>query len=131
MLSVMLFEFLFEHGRHQPAETAIIDDKGRYSYAQLAGMSAALAMYLSGQTEKARVGLLLPASAGFVVSFYGTLLAGKVVVPINFLLGDKEIAHILQDSEIDTVVSAPPLIGRLKDAPVKAIDLLELQQKAS
>ena len=60
------------------------------------------------------VGLLLPPSAGFVASFYGTLLAGKGVVPINFLLGDREIAHIIKDSGVDTVVSIPQLAGRLE-----------------
>ena len=91
----MLFEPLFQHARQQPQQTAIVDDRGRYAYAQLAATSAALGAYLSTHTQQPRVGVLLPASAGFVASFYATLLAGKAVVPINFLLGDKEIAHII------------------------------------
>ena len=90
-------------------------------------------MYLSSQTQQPRVGLLLPTSAGFAASFYGTLLAGKTVVPINFLLGEREIAHIIQDSGIDTVVTVAPLAGRLKDLPaggsLKVIDLAELMQQ--
>jgi long-chain acyl-CoA synthetase len=78
------------------------------------------------------VGILLPPSAGFVASFYGTLLAGKSVVPINYLLGDREIAHVIQDSGIDTVVTInnPLLGGRLKDLPLKVIDLQELAKAA-
>ena len=91
-------------------------------------MAAGLGMYLSAQTRKPRVGLLLPAGAGFVASFYGTLLAGKSVVPINFLLGDREIAHIIADSGIDTVVTIPQLAGRLKDVPLNVIDLTQLPQ---
>lgn len=123
----MLFEPLFRHAAGQPQQTAIIDDRGRYSYAQLAATSAALSAYLSTQTQQPRVGLLLPASAGFVASFYATLLAGKAAVPINFLLGDKEIAHIIKDSGIDAIITAPPLSARLKDLPIKVIDLAELQ----
>lgn len=122
----MLFEPLFAHADRQPQETAVIDDSGRYTYQQLAAMSAGLGMYLSAQTRQPRVGLLLPASAGFVASFYGTLLAGKTVVPINFLLGDREIAHIIKDSGIDTVVSIPQLAGRLKDTPLNVVDLTQL-----
>ena len=122
----MLFEPLFAHADHQPQQTAVIDDTGRYSYQQLAAMSAGLGMYLSMQTGRPRVGILLPASAGFVASFYGTLLAGKTAVPLNFLLGDREIAHIVADSEIDTVVTIPQLAGRLKDTPLNIIDLTQL-----
>jgi long-chain acyl-CoA synthetase len=122
----MIFEPLFAHADRQPQETAVIDDSGRSTYQQVAAMAAGLGMYLSAQTRQPRVGLLLPASAGFVASFYGTLLAGKTVVPINFLLGDREIGHIIRDSGIDTVVSIPQLAGRLKDTPLNVVDLTQL-----
>ena len=65
----MLFEPLFAHAARRPEATAVIDDLGRYSYSQLATMAAGLGMYLSFQTEKPHVGLLLPAGVGFVASF--------------------------------------------------------------
>lgn len=104
----------------------MIDDTGRYTYQQLAAMAAGLGMYLSAQTKQKHVGLLLPAGVGYVASFYGTLLAGKSIVPINFLLSDREIAHIIQDSGIDTVVTIPFLAGRLKDTPLRIVDLTQL-----
>src|SRR3954471_14599857 len=122
----MIFEPLFAHAASQPQTIAITDDRGEYTYQQVAAMAAGLGMYLSFQTDKPRVGLLLPAGVGFVASFYGTLLAGKAVVPINFLLGDREIAHIIADSGIDTVVTIPQLAGRLKDTPMKIVDLAAL-----
>src|SRR5438552_768459 len=122
----MLFEPLFAHARNQPQEIAVIDDRGQYTYQQLAAMAAGLGIYLSIQTQKPNVGLLLPASAGFVASFYGTLLAGKSVVPINYLLGDREISHIIADSGIDTIVTIPQLAARLKDTPLKVVDLTAL-----
>src|SRR5215212_23557 len=124
----MLFEPLFRHAQTQPQAIAVIDDRGQYTYQQLAAMSAGLGMYLSLQTKKPNVGLLLPASAGFVASFYGTLLAGKSVVLINYLLGEREIAHVIADSGIDTVVTIPQLAPRLKDARLNIIDLTALPQ---
>jgi len=122
----MLFGPLFAHADKTPDHLAIIDDHGRYTYAQLAAMAAGLGLYLSAQTTQPRIGLLLPSGAGFVASFYGTLLAGKTAVPINFLLGDREVAHIVHDSGVDCVVSIPQLAGRLKDLPLKIIDLMQL-----
>jgi long-chain acyl-CoA synthetase len=122
----MLCEPLFAHAAQRPQDVAVVDDRGPTTYQQLAAMATGLGMYLSAQTTQPRVGLLLPSSAGFVGSFYGTLLAGKSAVPINFLLGDREIAHIITDSGIDTVVTIPQLAGRLKDLPLKVIDLTQL-----
>jgi long-chain acyl-CoA synthetase len=122
----MLFESLFKHADQQPHQVAVIDDTGTYTWQQYAAAAAGLGLYLSFQTDRPRVGLLLPASGGFAASFYGTLLAGKTVVPINFLLGDKEVRHIIADSGIDTVVSVPPLTDRLKDTPLKIVDLSQL-----
>jgi long-chain acyl-CoA synthetase len=128
IVTTMLFEPLFAHARNSPQQLAIIDDHGRYTFQQVAAMASGLGMYLSLQTEQPRVGLLLPSGVGFVASFYGTLLAGKSVVPINFLLGEREIAHILADSGIDTIVTIPQLAGRLKDTPLKIVDLTQLPQ---
>lgn len=122
----MLFEPLFAHAASQPGTIAIQDDRGAYTYQQLAAMASGLGIYLSAQTGKPNVGLLLPAGAGFVASFYGTLLAGKSVVPLNFLLGDQEIAHMIQDSGIDTIVTIPQLAVRVKDLALKVVDLTQL-----
>lgn len=122
----MLFEPLFAHAAQRPQDVAVVDDRGQTTYQQLAAMAAGLGMYLSAQTKQPRVGLLLPSSAGFAASFYGTVLAGKSAVPINFLLGDREIAHIIADSGVDTVVTIPQLAPRLKDLPLNVVDLTQL-----
>ena len=122
----MLFEHLFAHARATPDEIAITDNTGQYTYGRLAAMTAGLSMVIGRTAAASHVGLLLPAGTGFVASFYGTLLAGKSVVPINFLLSEGEVAHVIADSGIDTVVTIPQLAGRLKDTPLKIIDLTQL-----
>jgi len=124
----MLFEPLFSHARQRPQDVAVTDDTGTHTYQQLAAAASGLGMYLASQTKRPHVGLLLPPSAGYAASFYGTLLAGKTVVPLNYLLGEPEIAHVIQDSGIDTVVTIPQLAGRLRELPLKIIDLTQLPQ---
>jgi long-chain acyl-CoA synthetase len=125
----MLLEPIFQHAAAGPDDIAFIDDTGSYTRAQFAGMTVGLGRFLATQTARDKIGLLLPAGVGFAASFYGTLLAGKAVVPVNFLLGDREIAHVIADSGIDTVVTIPQLAGKMKDSALKVIDLVELFTK--
>jgi long-chain acyl-CoA synthetase len=124
----MLIEPLFAHASQRPAELAIIDDRGQYTYQHLAAMAAGMGMYIGSQTTAPSVGLLIPPSAGFVASFYGSMLAGKSAVLINYLLGDKEIAHVIKDSGIDTVVTIPQLAPRVANSGLKVLDLAQLPQ---
>src|SRR5947208_5590972 len=105
----MLFESLFTHAEKHPDALAIVDERGQHSFGKLAASAGALSMFLAMQTERKNVGLLLPSGAAFTVSFYATLVAGKSAVLINYLLGDREIAHVLADSGIDTVLTIPQL----------------------
>jgi long-chain acyl-CoA synthetase len=125
----MLIEPLLAHAAKTPNEIALLDEQGPRTYEQLAASAAGMAIHLAGATNRPRVGLMLPAGAGFVASFYGTLLAGKSVVPINFLLGDAEVAHVIKDSGIDTIVTIPQLAGKIKQTDLKIIDLVELARK--
>jgi long-chain acyl-CoA synthetase len=122
----MLVEPLLAHAAKTPHEIAVRDDGGSHTYQQLADWAAGLAKYLNAQTRQPNVGLLLPAGGGFVASFYGILLAGKCVVPINFLLGEREITHVLADSGLDTVVTIGPLAGKLDGARIKIVDPTQL-----
>jgi long-chain acyl-CoA synthetase len=124
----MLFEPLFVHAQQQPQQPAVIDEQGPHSYQELAAWATALATHFADQTKRAHIGLLLPPGAGSVASFFAAMLAGKTVVPINYLLGEREIAHIVADSDIDTIVTVPFFIGRLSGLPLNLIDLTKVSQ---
>src|SRR5436305_13072434 len=87
----MLIEPLFAHASQRPTELAVIDDKGQYTYQQLAAMAGPLGMYIGSQPTAASVGLVIAHSAGCVASFYGTLLVVRCVVWIYYVLRGKEI----------------------------------------
>src|SRR3712207_5248509 len=52
-----------------------------------------------------RVGLVLPNVVSFPVVFYGALMAGAAVVPMNPLLKAREVEYYLRDSGARLVVA--------------------------
>ncbi|HEX8325202.1 MAG TPA: AMP-binding protein, partial [Tepidisphaeraceae bacterium] len=122
----MLLDALLRNAQADPGRVAIVDDSGSYPTRTLAGMAFGIGALLKQKTQRDTVGLLLPAGAAFVAGFYGTLMSGKIAVPINFLLGPKEVGHILKDSGIDTVLTIPFLAGRLEGSGVNVIDMAQL-----
>jgi long-chain acyl-CoA synthetase len=74
-----------------------------------------------------RVGLHLPNCPAYVIGFFGALKAGAVVVNLNPLYAERELALLLQDSECKVVISldvpflAQKLAGALAASPVRRV----------
>jgi long-chain acyl-CoA synthetase len=83
-----------------PQRTAIKLDDVELTFAQLDGASAHVAGLLAkhGFQPGDRVGVMLPNVPYFPVVYYGILRAGGVVVPMNVLLKEREVAYYLGDS---------------------------------
>jgi long-chain acyl-CoA synthetase len=95
-----LASLLTDSAARQPERTAIKLDDVELTYAQLDGASAHVAGLLEqhGFQRGDRVGVMLPNVPYFPVVYYGILRAGGVVVPMNVLLKEREVAFYLGDS---------------------------------
>jgi long-chain acyl-CoA synthetase len=82
-------------------------DADALTYAELDDASARMASLLSrrGLRPGDRVGIVLPNVPYFAVAYYGVLRAGGVVVPMNVLLKQREVAFHLGDSEAGLVIA--------------------------
>ncbi len=91
-------------GNHGDRPALRLDDHTQ-SYAELSDAAARVASLLKerGVQPGDRVGLVLPNVPAFPILFYGALHAGAVVVPMNPLLSDREVAYYLTDSGAKTV----------------------------
>ena len=90
-----------EHGERP----AVRLDEHALSYGDLHAGAAAVAGMLRGRGLEPgdRVGLVLPNLPAFPVVFYGALLAGATVVPMNPLLKAREVQYYLEDSGMSLV----------------------------
>src|SRR5215217_2961288 len=73
-----------------------------------AALRVAASLQSRGVAPGDRVGMVLPNVLSFPVVFYGALLAGAVVVPMNPLLKAREIEYYLTDSGARLVVAVEP-----------------------
>ena len=73
-----------------------------------AALQVAGSLQARGISPGDRVGMVLPNVLSFPVVFYGALLAGAVVVPMNPLLKAREVEYYLRDSGARLVVALEP-----------------------
>ena len=102
-LSDLLSRAAFE----RPDHIAIKLDRIELSYAALdkAATQAAALLSAHGVQPGDRVGIMLPNIPYFPISYYGALRAGAVVVPMNALLKEREVAFHLSDSEAKVLLA--------------------------
>jgi long-chain acyl-CoA synthetase len=99
-------ELLRERAEKYARITAIKFAGSEITFQQLNKQSDQLATGLVKQNVKPgdRVALYCPNSIVFAVSYIGILKCGATVVPINLLLNPKEIAYILDDAKVTTLI---------------------------
>ncbi|SET64540.1 long-chain acyl-CoA synthetase [Oceanobacillus limi] len=83
-----------------------------FSYQELGAQTGAFASVLQEDqfVKGDRVAIMLPNCPQYVISYYGTLLAGGTVTQVNPMLVGKELEHILTDSGAETIVIYEPLL---------------------
>jgi long-chain acyl-CoA synthetase len=103
---VPLFSFLDESAEKHPDAVATIFQDKRITYSELknAADRFATALQKMGVARRDKVALFLPNIPQFVISYYGTLKAGAIVVPISPLYKEREVAHQIHDSGAKTLV---------------------------
>lgn len=88
-------------------DVALIDEAGReWTYNQMADESDRLARRIAAEVPGDSVGILLLNSQRFLVSLLATWKAGKVAVPLNYLLPPQDLAFIIRDSGMRGLVSS-------------------------
>ncbi len=105
---------------------AIIDDAGRYTFAELAQRVDRFAHALKGLGFRAeeRVLMCMLDTVDFPTVFLGCIKAGVVPIPVNTLLTSKDYAYMLGDSRARGAVVSAQLLPTLAE-PLAASPYLE------
>src|SRR3954468_9390845 len=113
-----LAQNLLDTAEKEGARTALRMDEASLTYAEFreAAFRVAASLRSRGVGPGDRVGMVLPNVLSFPVVFYGALLAGGVVVPMNPLLKAREVEYYLQDSGARLVVAMEPSAAAAREA---------------
>ena len=118
---------LRESARSSPDRPVAVYDGGRLTYRELDRASDRLAASLTAAGIKPGdpVALQLPNIPQFLLSYFGILKAGAIVVPLNVLLRAPEVAFHLGDSGARVLITwggcwARPLRGRKPPGSIRS-----------
>ncbi|MBX3385051.1 MAG: AMP-binding protein [Phycisphaeraceae bacterium] len=112
-----------------PFRPAIVDDIRSYKGIELLVAAMHVAREIDRRSKKPHVGLLLPTSGAFPIAALGAWIAGRVVVPLNYLLKPDELQFVVEDAELDAVITVGPMLDFVKEEGTpKGVDLIRLDQ---
>lgn len=102
---------LKRHGR----SAEVIDglDGSRLRFDKLLAAAIAFSKVIRKETQKKRVGIILPPGKGGMLSNLAVLLAGKVPVNLNFTAGEKAITSCIAQADMDKFITADPFVRKM------------------
>ena len=109
-----LIEILESNIRKNPDKDCLRANGEGYSFRTIKDMAdKAAGLFQSMGVEKGdRIAIMSQNTVSFVVAFYGALMAGSVVVPVNHKLVPPEVDYILDHSEAKIFLFDGTLAGR-------------------
>jgi acyl-CoA synthetase (AMP-forming)/AMP-acid ligase II len=104
--------------REYPEKVAVIEPEAggkEYTYQWLDENSSVLAASLAGMGVESgdRVGLWVKNSLGYILSFYGILKAGGIVVPVSTHYGEREVLYQLRETEVKGLITSDNLYAQV------------------
>jgi len=101
-----------------PERVAVIEPEAggkEYTYRWLDEKSSVLAASLARMKVEPgdRIGLWMKNSLGYILSFYGILKAGGIVVPVSTHYGEREVLYQLRETEVKGLITSHSLYAQV------------------
>ncbi|MCO6436149.1 MAG: AMP-binding protein [Phycisphaerae bacterium] len=122
----MLVDLMLEAARRAPSVVAVSDGTRALTFRALRNLALVVRDTVERRTGSERVGVILPASTAFPAALMGILWARRVAVPFNFLLQPDELAPIVEDADLNLIITVrhfAELAGKLPAKPLFLEDL--------
>jgi fatty-acyl-CoA synthase len=100
-------DLLLSAADRYPETLALVFPDAQYTYQELAAraLDRARSLLALGVKPRDHVGILMHTCPAFVEMFFAAALCGAVVVPINARYRSKELAYVIENGDIATLVT--------------------------
>lgn len=102
---------------------AVADPFRELSYGQLTTFAQVMRGIITKESTCERVGIVMPGSSAFVGTLFGCMWAGRVAIPLNFLLQPAELEKVVRDSGIDLILTVDHFREQVEALGVKTVYL--------
>ena len=118
---IPLYNFLLESGKRHKKKKALHFMGKEISFGELLKKAKQMANFLQsiGLKKGDRVASMLPNSPQAVITYYGVMLAGGVVVQVNPLYTERELEYQVKDSGAKYIVCLDILLPRVSSVREK------------
>lgn len=129
----LIHHFLEHSARAYPDKIALIHGDVRATYSEINNRANNLAHWLieNDVSKGDRIVLLLENSLEYVVSYYGALKAGTIVVPLSTGLKPESLRPLLKELDPSIIISSGRFERMLKATDLEAFGFRALLLKAS
>ncbi len=109
-----------------PKQNALIYLEHQWTYQEVDNLVSQMANLLISYGVKPgdRVGIQLPNSPQFVISYFGILRAGAISVPINPSFSGDELIYIIQDSGMQILITNLEMVPVLTDSSFNHLKII-------
>ncbi|WP_101947817.1 class I adenylate-forming enzyme family protein [Mycobacterium sp. 3519A] len=129
VIPAMLADIVGAHGDNDFVVSSIgdgTDERITYAEAEMQSAEMARKFLAAGVGKGTRVGILAPNGPAFAVAFLAATRIGAVAVPINTFFQPPELAWLLRDADIHTVVAVDRLLGKdIRDRVASAVGIAQ------
>jgi len=110
-------QVLEETARKYPGKIGLVAKEGELTFRAANDQTTCLSGHLRSEGVKQgdRVGLLLPNSLAFAISYYATQKMGAVTVILDARLKGKELIGVLQDADLSLLVTHKNLLPEIRE----------------
>lgn len=100
-----------------PFRIVAIDDQRQWKGFELLLGGLHLARAIRKSTDRPHVGVILPTSGLFPMALVATWMLGRTIVPLNYLLKREELDYVIENAELDCVVTVTPMLEHFGKMP--------------
>ncbi|MGE3180174.1 MAG: class I adenylate-forming enzyme family protein, partial [Phycisphaerae bacterium] len=111
------------HVRQRADVRAVADPTLALSYSEFDAVCQGLAQRIQRDVKDSFVGIMAPSSAAGAVAIIATWYAGKIPIPLNFLLAERELASVIADAEIRVVLTIRHFATALEQHGLHVIEM--------